>query len=64
MVSLPTTRFQLCPQLTEAYLWLLPLEIARFTRTKSVRHCCSNRHLTVPGYYPVGWTLQSRLSSP
>jgi len=32
---------------TYAYLVLLRVEIARFTRTESARLCCSDPHLTV-----------------
>ena len=33
----------------DAYLKLLHAEIARFTRIKSFRHCCSNRQVALPG---------------
>ena len=50
-----------------AYLGLLQVEIARFTRTHlaacTTRLCCSNPHLTVDGRYPLLCSMESGLSS-
>ena len=46
-----------------AYLVLLRVEIARFTRTKSARLCCSDPHLTVERCYLLRCPTQSGRSS-
>jgi len=46
-----------------AYLVLLRVEIARFTRTKAARLCCSDPHLTVERYYLLRCPVQSGRSS-
>ncbi len=46
-----------------AYLVLLRVEIARFTRTKSARLCCSDPHLTVERCYLLRCPVQSGRSS-
>ena len=46
-----------------AYLALLRAEIARFTRTKPARLCCSNPHLTVERCYLLRCPVQSGRSS-
>jgi hypothetical protein len=50
-----------------AYLGLLRVEIARFTRlclsTHATRLWCSNPHLTVDGRYPLPCSMESGLSS-
>ncbi len=59
---LPTR--QLCGTTsTLAYLVLLRVEIARFTRTKPARLCCSDPHLTVERYYLLRCPVQSGRSS-
>lgn len=45
------------------YLMLLRVEIARFTRIKSTRLCCSNPHLTVDRCYLLRRPMESGLSS-
>ncbi len=46
-----------------AYLVLLRVEIARFTRTKAARLCCSDPHLTVERCYLLRCPSQSGRSS-
>ncbi len=50
-----------------AYLVLLRVEIARFTRThpraRATRLCSSNPHLAVDGRYPLPCSMESGLSS-
>ena len=46
-----------------AYLVLLPVEIARFTRTKPARLCCSNPRLTAGRRYLLRRPAESGLSS-
>ncbi len=46
-----------------AYLVLLRVEIARFTRTESARLCCSDPHLTVERCYLLRCPAQSGPSS-
>ncbi len=46
-----------------AYLVLLRVEIARFTRTQSARLCCSDPHLTVERSYLLRCPVQSGRSS-
>jgi hypothetical protein len=46
-----------------AYLVLLRVEIARFTRTQSARLCCSDPHLTVERCYLLRCPTQSGRSS-
>lgn len=50
-----------------AYLVLLRVEIARFTRThpraRTTRLCSSNPHLAVDGRYPLPCSMESGLSS-
>ena len=46
-----------------AYLVLLRVEIARFTRTQSARLCCSDPHLTVERCYLLRCPVQSGRSS-
>ena len=48
---------------TAAYLVLLRVEIARFTRTESARLCCSDPHLTVDRCYLLRRSLESGRSS-
>ncbi|GEM_PF-1404263 len=48
---------------TCAYLVLLRVEIARFTRTESARLCCSDPHLTVERCYLLRCPVQSGRSS-
>jgi len=48
---------------TLAYLALLRVEIARFTRTQSARLCCSDPHLTVERGYLLRCPAQSGRSS-
>jgi hypothetical protein len=47
----------------KAYLVLLRVEIARFTRTQSARLCCSDPHLTVERCYLLRCPVQSGRSS-
>ncbi len=47
-----------------AYLVLLRVEIARFTRTKPARLCCSNPHLIPCGFQWRGVTSYAVLCSP
>lgn len=46
-----------------AYLVLLRVEIARFTRTEPARLCCSNPHLAVERRYLLRCSVQSGPSS-
>src|SRR6476661_3287355 len=59
---LPTR--QLCGATsTLAYLVLLRVEIARFTRTEPARLCCSDPHLAVERCYLLRCPVQSGRSS-
>ena len=47
----------------KAYLVLLRVEIARFTRTQAARLCCSDPHLTVERHCLLRCPVQSGRSS-
>jgi len=51
------------PHFRKAYLVLLRVEIARFTRTQAARLCCSDPHLTVERRYLLRCPVQSGRSS-